>query len=75
MPKIAPVHFRLLVRVFEKEHFIYSHTKGDHLFYIKPGIKRPLVIPRYRQIPIFIIQNLLQTAGISRERYFELLKS
>jgi len=74
MPKITPVHFRLLVRVFERDNFAYSHTKGDHLFYIKPGIKRPLVIPRYKQVPIFIIQNLLETSGMSRERYFELLK-
>jgi hypothetical protein len=37
-------------------------------------VKRPLVIPVYREIPVFIIRNLLRTAGMSRERYFDLLK-
>ena len=27
----------------------------------------------YAAIPVFIIKNNLKTAGISRERYFELL--
>jgi hypothetical protein len=31
------------------------------------------VIPRYASIPVFIIKNNLRTAGMTRERYFELL--
>jgi hypothetical protein len=34
---------------------------------------RPLVIPAYHEVPVFIIKNLLRTAAMSRERYFELL--
>jgi hypothetical protein len=41
--------------------------------YRKQGIKRPLVIPAYRSVPVFVIRNLLRTAGMSRDRYFELL--
>jgi hypothetical protein len=29
----------------------------------------------YRELPVFIIKNLLRTAGMSREQYFELLKN
>jgi hypothetical protein len=32
------------------------------------------VVPRYDPLPVFIIKNVLRTAGISRERYFELLE-
>jgi hypothetical protein len=39
----------------------------------KPGVPRPVVIPRYAAVPVFIIRNNLRTAGMSRERYFELL--
>ena len=35
---------------------------------------RPVVIPKYAAVPVFIIKNNLHTAGMSRERYFELLK-
>lgn len=47
---------------------------GDHLVYQKEGILRPIIIPKYKQIPEFIILKNLKTAGISREEYFELLK-
>lgn len=74
MPALQPVHYECLVRLFEKDGFRYDRTRGDHLMYVKAGIKRPLVIPMYRAVPVFIIKNLLRTSGMSRERYFELLK-
>jgi len=73
MPKILPVSYKRLVCVFEKAGFILLRTKGDHLVYFKKGILRPVVIPMYDNVPIFIIKNLLRTTGFSREKYFELL--
>lgn len=73
MTRLTPVPYHTLIRVFEKDGFIFHHQTGDHLVYTKAGVKRPLVIPAYRAVPIFIIKNLLRTAGMSRERYFELL--
>jgi hypothetical protein len=32
------------------------------------------VIPAYHEVPVFIIKNLLRSAGMSRERYLELLQ-
>lgn len=74
MPKLSPVHFSVLIKIFKAEGFVYSRTKGDHIILIKEGIIRPLVIPRYKEIPVFVIKTLLKTAKIDRERYFELLK-
>jgi predicted RNA binding protein YcfA (HicA-like mRNA interferase family) len=74
MAAIRPVHYEQLVRVFEQDGFRYDRQVGDHLMYVKPAIRRPLVIPMYRSVPVFIIKNLLRTSGMSRERYFELLK-
>ena len=73
MPPLRPVSHKALVKVFEREGFVFSRTHGDHFIYTKPGVVRPLVIPAYDEIPVFIIKNLLRSAGISRERYFELL--
>jgi len=74
MAAIRPVHFQDLVRVFEQDGFHFMRQEGDHLIYSKAGVKRPVVIPMYRAVPVFIIKNLLRTAGMSRERYFGLLK-
>jgi hypothetical protein len=38
----------------------------------KLGVKWPLVISIYPEVPVFIIKNLLRAAGMSRERYFQL---
>ena len=32
------------------------------MIYTKPDIKRPVVIPMYSSVPVFIIRNLLRTA-------------
>lgn len=74
MPKIVPVSWRRLAKVFELDGWKLSRIRGDHLVLTKPGYPRPVIIPRDNQVEIFIIQNNLKTAKISRERYFELLK-
>lgn len=74
MPRLAPVHWRKLLRVLELDGAIVVGQIGDHIELSKAGAVRRLVVPKYREIPVFIIENNLKTAGISRQRYFELLK-
>ena len=74
MPKLSPVSYRALVRVFERDGFCRVREEGDHLIYMKPGVVRPIVIPNYSAVPVFVIKNNLRSAGMSRERYFELLQ-
>ncbi len=73
MPKIATVNYRKLIRVFEKKGFVFDRQEGDHLIYVKSGTKRPIVIPMYKAVPVFIILNNLKTAGISRQEYLSIL--
>lgn len=73
MPKFSPVSYKQLVKVFEAAGFRWVRTEGDHMVYTKPGVLRPIVIPKYAAVPVFVIKNNLRTAGISRDRYFELL--
>lgn len=73
MARLTPVPAAVLRRVFELAGFTCSRIEGDHLVFTKPGIVRPVVIPNWNPVPIFIIKNNLRTAGISREEYFRLL--
>lgn len=75
MPAIRPVDYRTLARVLEQDGFTFNRQHGDHLIYTKAGVKRPIVIPLYKEIPVFIIKNLLRSAEMTRERYFDLLKN
>lgn len=74
MPPIRPVHYSKLVAIFERDGFVFDRQRGDHLIYTKPGVIRPLVIPAYHEVPVFIIKNLLRSSGMSRERFLELLE-
>jgi predicted RNA binding protein YcfA (HicA-like mRNA interferase family) len=74
MPALRPVHFQRLVRVFEQAGFRNDRQEADHLIYVKAGVRRPIMIPMYQAVPLFIIKNRLRTPGISRDRYFEFLK-
>lgn len=72
--KITPIPYQKLVKVFELDGFTIKRQKGDHLILTKPGVKRPVVIKiSPREVPVTHILTNLKTAGMSRERYFELL--
>jgi len=74
MTRITPVQHRKIVRVLELEGFVLARQRGSHMVFVKTGIERPVVVPQYDPLPVFIIKNVLRTARISRERYFELLE-
>ncbi|MBN1888373.1 MAG: type II toxin-antitoxin system HicA family toxin [Thermoflexales bacterium] len=73
MPRLTFIPWQRLVRVFEWDGFAIVRQEGDHMVMTKPGCRRPLVIPQWREVPVFIVRNNLRSAGMSRERYFELL--
>ena len=73
MSRLAPTDWRTLVRVFEADGFTRDRTTGSHVALSKPGIARPVIIPKYARVGLDIIRNNMRTAGMSRERYFELL--
>ena len=73
MPRITPIHYRKLRKVFEKTGWQYLGDVGDHMQFKKPGYARRVVIPKKRDIPVFVIKNNLRTAKINRKTYFKLL--
>jgi predicted RNA binding protein YcfA (HicA-like mRNA interferase family) len=75
MSKIIPIHYERLIRIFEKEGFVIARKKGDHIIMTKQGVLRPVVIKSSpHKVPVTHIKTNLTTAGISREKYFELLE-
>jgi len=73
MPRLTPIHWRRLVCVFQQDGYTVVRQEGDHIVLTKPGCKRPLVIPQWLEVPVFIIRNNLRSADMDRDRYFELL--
>ncbi len=71
--KIIPVRYETLIKIFELDGFVVRRKRGDHIIMTKAGIKRPLVIKTSpRLVPVIHIRTNMTTAGMTRERLFEL---
>ena len=73
MPRITPVDWKTLMRVFELYGCQYRRKRGSHHILNYPGAKRAVVIPEYDEIDPEIIKSNMKTVGMTRENYFELL--
>ncbi|MBF0138587.1 MAG: type II toxin-antitoxin system HicA family toxin [Magnetococcales bacterium] len=74
MSKLSPIDWQTLSKVFEADGFQFVRQSGSHRIYVKHGSTRPLVIPAHDSVSVGVIKSNLKTAGMSRDRFFELLK-
>ncbi len=74
MSRVTPTDWRTLVKVFEAAGFRTDRIAGSHVIMSKPGVGRPVVIPKYAEVGLDIIRSNMRTAGMSKERYLQLLK-
>lgn len=70
---VRPLPWQSVAKVFEAAGCEYHHTSGDHLVYHFAGALRAVIIPKYREVPVFVIRNNMRAIGLTRERYLELL--
>jgi predicted RNA binding protein YcfA (HicA-like mRNA interferase family) len=73
MPRLTALPWEKIVCVFEKLGYRRAGQKGSHLKLEKPGVPRPLIIPKYSEVGLDIITNLIRTACIKREAFLSLL--
>ena len=76
MSRIRPLHWKQLVCVFELDGFTFtkrSRRGTSHWVGQKPGVTRPVIVPEYDEVGLDIIKANMRTAGMSRERFLELL--
>jgi len=74
MPRLAPIHWRRLEKVFLAVGFSFVRQEGSHRSYFRAGTPRPVVIPTYDEVPGSIIKSNLKTANLTRAEYFRLLE-
>jgi len=74
MPRVAPIKRREFEKFLEYVGCKFKRQKGDHLIWDRSNLKRPVVFPKDKEIPVFIIRNNLRTLGLSVDEYLEILK-
>ena len=73
MAHITPVNWKRFEKFILFVGCRFKRETGDHRVYHRSDLKRPVIIPRYKELPVFIIRNNLRLLGIAPEEYLEIL--
>lgn len=73
MAHLAPVHYKKFDKFLRYIGCEFIRQRGDHRIYQRADLKRPIVIPADKGIPIFIIRNNLRLLGINSDEYLKIL--
>ncbi|MCX6810046.1 MAG: type II toxin-antitoxin system HicA family toxin [Candidatus Berkelbacteria bacterium] len=74
MPKVTAIKWKEFEKFLLFVECEFVRQKGSHRIYERAGLKRPIVLPTYRSLPVFVIKNNLRILEISVEKYTEILK-
>jgi len=74
VPRITPIHYKKFEKFLFYVGCVFKRQKGDHIIYQRDDLKRPIVLPKEKTIPVFIILNILRTLKINRKEYLEILE-
>ena len=75
MAGLSPVHHNTLEKFVSSVGCKFIRQKGSHRVYWREDQMRPVIIPTYKQVPVFVIRNILRQLNISVEEYLRLLGS
>ncbi|OGN29943.1 MAG: hypothetical protein A3A33_01305 [Candidatus Yanofskybacteria bacterium RIFCSPLOWO2_01_FULL_49_25] len=74
MPRLTPIHWQKFEKFLLSIGCQYKRQHGSHRIYTKTGLLRPLVVPCYGNLPIFVIRNNLRLLNMAVDEYVELLR-
>jgi len=74
MPKITAIKWKEFEKFLLFVGCKFVRQKGSHRIYERAGLKRPIVLPAYKSLPVFVIKNNLRVLEISVEQYLEILE-
>jgi len=74
MVRLTPIHWKKFEKFLLFIGCRFERARGDHRIYWREDLKRPVVIPREKELPVFVIRNNLRILGISSKKYLEILK-
>ena len=74
MSRLKPVHWKKFEKFVLYVGCHFERQNGDHRIYWRSDLKRPVVFPADKEIPVFIIRNNLRTLRISVKEYLEIVE-
>ena len=75
MGGLTPVHHKILEQFVLSVGCRYIRQRGSHRVYWRDDQVRPIIVPTYKQVPEFIIRNILRQLHIDIDEYLRMLKT
>ncbi len=74
MPRLTPIPWQRFEKFLLSVGCTFERQEGDHRIYGRANLTRPLVVPTYPELPLFIIKNNLRVLGIDTKEYLKALE-
>lgn len=74
MPALKPISWKKFEKFVLYAGCRFERKRGDHRVYNREDLKRPVIFPEDKEIPVFIIRNNLRTLSISHNEYLAILE-
>jgi len=72
MPRLTPISWKEFDKFLLFLGCKFKHQRGSHRVYTLAGLKRPIIVPAYGEIPMFVIRNNLRLLGKTVDEYLEI---
>ena len=73
MPRLPLISGRQAVSAFERAGFEVRRQRGSHIVMTRPGHPETLSIPDHRELKPGVLRALIRKAGLTVERFEDLL--
>ena len=70
---MRPLKWTELRDVCESEGWVFDRQKGDHYIMTKPGMARPVVIPKKKGLKEDVALSVARTIGLTKAQLLERL--
>lgn len=73
MPRLPVVSGDDFVKAMSKIGYTLDHTKGSHMILVNANRHR-LSVPKHKELGPGLLRNLIHDAGLTRQKFIDLLK-
>ncbi len=74
MPGLKSITWQKFEKFLRFVGCVFAREKGDHRVWSRDDLKRPIVIPKIKSIPIFVIRNNLRVLDVQVSDYLKILE-
>jgi len=73
MAGLTPIHHKKLEKFVKSVGCTFERQEGSHRVYWRADQLRPVIIPTYKSVPVFIIRNILRQLNISVDEFIRMI--